>query len=29
MYYKLYNDDCLEVMRSLNDNFVDLRDIVL
>ena len=29
MYCKLYNDDCLDVMRSLNDNFVDLRDIVL
>lgn len=24
MYCKLYNDDCLDVMRSLNDNFVDL-----
>ena len=24
MYCKLYNNDCLEVMRSLNDNFIDL-----
>lgn len=24
MYCKLYNDDCLDVMKSLNDNFVDL-----
>ena len=24
MYCKLYNNDCLEVMRSLNDDFIDL-----